>query len=176
MRSPTHWFRLALAAALCVAAALPAHAGANTIRMSIESSRQGQLKGTGGKPWIEVLQFDESVLSPRDASTGMGSGKRQHAPIKITKEVGAASLQLQKALATGEVLKEVVFEFIRDNAGKQLAYRTIKLVNAQIVSIQRKVGSGRESRELEEISFAYEKVEQTNNAGGKTPIDSWKTK
>lgn len=33
------------------------------------------------------------VTSPRDSSTGMATGKRQHQPITITKEVGATSPQ-----------------------------------------------------------------------------------
>ena len=34
------------------------------------------------------------VISPRDSASGMATGKRQHAPVKITKEWGAASPQL----------------------------------------------------------------------------------
>lgn len=36
------------------------------------------------------------VIAPRDSATGMATGKRQYAPVKITKEWGAASPQLQK--------------------------------------------------------------------------------
>ena len=36
------------------------------------------------------------MKSPRDVATGMASGKRQYAPIKIVKEWGAASPQLSK--------------------------------------------------------------------------------
>jgi len=34
------------------------------------------------------------VVTPRDAASGMATGKRQHAPVKITKEWNAASAQL----------------------------------------------------------------------------------
>ncbi|MEP6982183.1 MAG: hypothetical protein ABI853_00885 [Sphingomicrobium sp.] len=34
------------------------------------------------------------VVAPRDSATGMASGKRQYAPVKIIKEWGAASPQL----------------------------------------------------------------------------------
>jgi hypothetical protein len=36
------------------------------------------------------------VVAPRDSATGMASGKRQYAPVKIIKEWGAASPQLSK--------------------------------------------------------------------------------
>lgn len=36
------------------------------------------------------------VVAPRDSQTGMATGKRQYAPVKITKEWGAASPELQK--------------------------------------------------------------------------------
>ena len=34
------------------------------------------------------------VVTPRDSASGMATGKRQHAPVRITKEWNAASLQL----------------------------------------------------------------------------------
>ena len=36
------------------------------------------------------------VIAPRDSATGMATGKRQHAPVTIVKEWGAASPQLSK--------------------------------------------------------------------------------
>ena len=36
------------------------------------------------------------VVAPRDSATGMATGKRQHAPITVVKEWGAASPELQK--------------------------------------------------------------------------------
>jgi hypothetical protein len=36
------------------------------------------------------------VVSPRDSATGMATGRRQYAPVKIIKEWGAASPQLSK--------------------------------------------------------------------------------
>src|SRR5262249_2558928 len=126
---------------------------------------------------IEVVSFSQSVVSPRDASTGMASGKRQHSAIKITKEVDSSSPILQRAASTNEVLREVAFEFTRMNAGKEQVYRNIKLVNASVASIQRrKTVSGKTSHETEDVSFVYEKIQETNNTGGKTANDSWTSK
>ncbi len=38
---------------------------------------------------IEAMAAQRDVRAPRDAASGQASGKRQHAPIKITKEWGA---------------------------------------------------------------------------------------
>jgi hypothetical protein len=41
----------------------------------------------------------QSVVTAREAGSGMATGKRQHAPIRITKEWGAASPQLRFAVS-----------------------------------------------------------------------------
>ena len=45
------------------------------------------------------------VVAPRDSATGMASGKRQYAPVKIIKEWGAASPQLSAMKPTYDVKK-----------------------------------------------------------------------
>ncbi len=169
MRFITRLSRLALAALLCLTVTWPAHPATNTITMNIEGS-QGQLKG------IAVLTVSENIVSPRDPQTGLASGKRQHLPLKITKEVGAGSPQLQQALAKNEVLKEVVLQFARNNGGKTQVYRTIRLVNAQVAAIQRRSGSGKNAAGREEIAFTYQKLEVTDSQGSKTAVDNWNTK
>ena len=42
-----------------------------------------------------VLHSSSSVQSPRDAATGQASGKRQHKPLTVTKEMDKASPKLQ---------------------------------------------------------------------------------
>ena len=45
------------------------------------------------------------IVSPRDSASGMASGKRQYAPVKIIKEWGAASPQLSAMKPTYDVKK-----------------------------------------------------------------------
>src|SRR5580658_5519479 len=107
---------------------------------AFKGTKQGQFKGESTKAnrkdkWSEVLAFGYSVQSPRDAATGQAVGKRQHKPIVITKEWGAASPQIYQALTTNEVFTSVDFEFTKsDGAGKETVYHTITLTNAQIVA------------------------------------------
>lgn len=41
----------------------------------------------GRQPSIEVLQLNASVMSPRDAGSGMATGRRQYAPVIIRKDM-----------------------------------------------------------------------------------------
>lgn len=159
--------RTSLISVLCVGLAAPALA-ATDIFMSITSAKQGQFKGDGksshGSQWIPVVSVSESATPGRDSATGQASGKRQHEPIKIVKVIDASTPQLHQAAATGEHLKEVVFEFYRGNApGKQELYETIRLSDAMITGIQNRGAgnAGQGGRPTEEISFEYEKIEFT---------------
>lgn len=176
MRFSTWSLCFVLGAALCTAFAWPASA-ATRAYMKIEGARQGQFKGVGvrqgSSQWIPVTAVEFPVQSPRDAASGQATGKRQHKPIKITMESGAASPQLQEALARNERLKEVVIEFVRlDPRGKEQVYQTITLTEAIVSGIQRShEAAGKSGREREEISFTYEKIQETYSHG-KTAMDN----
>jgi type VI secretion system secreted protein Hcp len=162
---------------LCLALALPAVA-ADTIYMSINTSKQGPIKGEGKAPhageWMPVISISEGAASSlRDAASGQSSGKRQHEPIKIVKEIGSSTPQLQKALATGELLQEVVFEFYRPGKAtekdKVEPYQTIRLTDAMITSIQNRGGEAASNRPQEEISFQYGKIEYSYSEQKQSP-------
>ena len=113
---------------------------ANAFYVSIEGEKQGKFKGEAA---LEARSgqdhrrpFVMETISPRDLATGQASGKRQHKPIRFTKEWGAASPQLQQALFTNETLKSVLFEFVRTDAkGAEEVHYTIKLTNASVSRI-----------------------------------------
>jgi type VI secretion system secreted protein Hcp len=169
------FWRVTLSVVLCLTLpASPAYAAVDAY-MQIEGVKQGQFKGEathkGSDKWIPVLSFSASVESPRDAATGQASGKRQHKPIKITKEVGEASPQLLRALNTGEVLRSVVIEFVRPGPkGKEEVYEAVRLENALVDGIQK---SGKTAHETEQISLTYEKIEVTKANGKNTASDDW---
>ena len=94
---------------------------ANAFYVSIEGEAQGKFKGEAafskfGAGKITGVSFFMETVSPRDVATGQASGKRQHKPIRFTKEWGAASPQIYQALVTNEVLKSVLFEFVRTDS------------------------------------------------------------
>jgi len=142
-------------------------AQADTIYVSIRGMKQGPFKGEilqegvkGSK--IAGLKFHYAVVSPRDLATGMATGKRQHKPVTITKEWGAASPQLFQALVTNEVLPEVVIDFVGvDPKGAMTLSHSIKLTNAFISDISHStepiaIGG---IRHLEDVSFTFQKIE-----------------
>lgn len=50
-----------------------------------------------------VISFEQEITSPRDAASGMATGKRMHKPFIITKELDKASRDASSALSTGKV-------------------------------------------------------------------------
>ena len=95
------------------------------------------------------------ATSPRDAASGLPSGKRMHKPFTIVKEVDASSPALQKLAASGEAIPEV-WIVVRSTDNKQGAEQQFKLTDAIISSVQRSSGG---DRPMESISFSYEKIE-----------------
>ena len=63
--------------------------------LTLTGQKQGQIKGSvtqkGREGTIEVIGLSHSILSPRDAASGLPSGKRMHKPLVITKELDIAS-------------------------------------------------------------------------------------
>src|ERR1051326_3029705 len=112
--------------------------------VTIQGSKQGTFKGgadgvgkTKKNARIPGIRFFFETISPRDLATGQASGKRQHKPILITKEWDAASPQLFSALVNNEILKSVLFEFVKTNAqGAEFVYHTVKLTNASVSDIK----------------------------------------
>jgi type VI secretion system secreted protein Hcp len=162
--------------------------------VTIEGAKQGKFKGethglgngaegAGSKAADKIagVRFLAETISPRDAATGQASGKRQHKPITITKEWGAASPQLFQALVDNEVLKSVLFEFVKTNAqGKEFVYHTIKLTNATVSDIKSYLdltdttGDPYDAHELEDVSFTFQKIEIENKEAKTSASDDWK--
>ena len=153
----------------------------------IKGTKQGQFKGESTNPrrkdWIEVLAFSYEVISPRDQQSGLASGKRQHKPVVIRKQWGAATPQLLQALVNNEVLESVTFEFEKVGAdGKEYVYHTIKLTNATvsddalytpICECQPSPQNESDSRELERVAFTFQKIQITNVDGQTSYADDW---
>src|SRR6266850_353058 len=115
------------------------------IFIAVEGTKQGKFKGESPvmafKDQSRVLKFNYGVVSPRDVSTGQASGKRQHKPIVITREPGAASPQFFTALVTNEVLKSVAIHFLRANVtGVSELQQIITLTNATVSDFRQYVG------------------------------------
>ncbi|HSP61915.1 MAG TPA: type VI secretion system tube protein TssD [Pyrinomonadaceae bacterium] len=158
--------------------ATPAPALAQTrFFITIEGTKQGKFKGEGRGPMnsdkIAGLKFFYEVSAPRDPATGLPTGRRQHRPVVITKEWGAATPQLFEALTNNEVLKSVVFEFFRPTQmGQEQVYQVIKLTNASISNIKQYTDT-ESTAELEDVAFSFQQIEIQNVPGRTAAIDNW---
>lgn len=140
------------------------------IFVAAKGKKQGALKGESTRPGTEhqfaALSLDYELRSPRDLATGQASGQRQHSPVSIVKEWGAASPQLFQALVGNEVLETVEIDCYGVLAsGESAIVHKLKLANASVTSIRQIGGGDAGARELETIAFAFEKLEHLSPAG-----------
>jgi len=179
--------RLVIVAAAIVFISATVANAANTIMVSVSGLKQGQFKGESTRSQmqdkIEASSFSFEVASPRDAASGLASGRRQYKPLIITKEMGAASPQFLTALTTNEPLKTVTLDFYKTNQnGEEYIYYTIKLTNAIVAGIRQHTpdaaGAGGDkhpsaggSAQLEEISLSFQKIEVESKDGKTMAID-----
>lgn len=156
--------------------------GALSAFMRATGDTQGEIKGgvvlAGREDSMEVLSYEHQVISPRDAATGLPTGKRQHGAVKITKEIDKATPLLYTALVSNENLSEVEIRFWRpDPSGKEVQYYTVQLTNASISSIRQwkannKDPEGARLPDMEEIQITYEQISWTIEEGGITAQDN----
>jgi type VI secretion system secreted protein Hcp len=152
--------------------------------VTVEGTKQGKFKGESlqskNANKLDGVRFSYGVNSPRDAASGLATGKRIHKPVTFTKEWGASSPQFFQAATTNEVLKSVLFEFNKSNAnGEEYVYYTVKLTNATVSNINytedslAKSGDPTNGLQLEEISFTFQKIEIENKDGKTIAADDW---
>jgi type VI secretion system secreted protein Hcp len=153
------------------------------IHMTLKGQTSGEIKGSctqkGREGSILLFAFDHDILSPRDIASGLPTGKRQHKPVLVTKEIDKSSPLLYTVLCNNENLTEVVFKFWKPSAsGKEVQYYTIKLTNANIAARKTYfpnmlIAENTKLPHLEEVAFTYQKIEWTWEDGGITSEDDW---
>jgi type VI secretion system secreted protein Hcp len=155
-----------LALAMTVLAVGSSILAATDINVTIDTSKQGQIK-------TQAKEFRYSQ-SPRDIATGQTSGRRMtrqpNEPIVIVKDADKTSQFFAQAAAKGELLPAVLFEFTRRGGdGKTEVYQTVRLTNALISSVKTLNGD----RPMLEISFTFQKIEYQHKQGKNAATDSW---
>jgi type VI secretion system secreted protein Hcp len=151
--------------------------------LQLEGMTQGPIKGSvtqkGREDQIMVIAVQHEVTSPRDTASGLPTGKRQHHPYVITKEVDKASPLLFNALCNNESFTTWELQFWQPNpSGVEKQHYTVKLENATIARIETIMPNNKHPEltkfaEYEEVSFCYQKIEWTWMDGGITAEDDW---
>ena len=151
--------------------------------LRLKGETQGEIKGSvtqaGREDSIMVIATNHEVVSPRDAASGLPTGKRQHKPFTITKEVDKSTPLLMNVLVQNENIKEWKLEYWQPSAtGKEVQHYTVELLNASVASIQsemlnNKYPENMQHKEREHISFCYQKITWTWVDGGISAEDDW---
>lgn len=167
-------------AILCVQLYAPNAGAAPTSYMTVESSKQGVLKGDSPRPGFQ----DKTEVYSYAYAVNVVSGNRQHGPVKVVKRVGPATPQLFQALVNNEILKSVVIDFIETNAsGQEFVANTVRLGSARVIGIdqggasQETAASAKHSSSvnnptMETIAFLFETIEIMNHNGKTSAVDS----
>jgi type VI secretion system secreted protein Hcp len=152
------------------------------IFVAVKGKTQGKFAGEsahkGKEHQFAALALDYHLLSPRDRATGQASGRRQHSPVSIVKEWGAATPKLLQALAKNEALESVEIDcWGQSKAGEEVLVHKVKLTNATVASI-RQVGSMSGTPpvlvQLETVAFTFEKIEHISPHDAVVASDSWR--
>jgi type VI secretion system secreted protein Hcp len=156
--------------------------------LKLKGQKSGEIKGSvtqkGRENKIMVIAVSHEIVSPRDAASGLPTGKRMHKPFVITKELDKSSPILYQVLCTNENVSEWELQFwtpqlrATSGAGNEVQHYTVKLTNANIASIAFRMANNKHPdlmkfAEYEEIAFTYQKIEWTWTDGGITAGDDW---
>jgi len=153
--------------------------------LTIVAERQGGIKGSvtqkGREDKIQVIAAIHEIVGPRDPVSGRPTGKRMHKPFIISKELDRSTPLLYSILCNNENIREWVLQFYTpDRSGIERQHYTVRLVNANIVSISFRMANTKHPRlmkfaEYEEVAFTYQKIIWTWNEGGIQAEDDWES-
>lgn len=174
IQNPVCFFLLAALMLL----SMNALAQGSALYLKVKGAKQGDIKGDvtekGKEGLIRTISFQHEVESPREAGSGQATGKRQHKPLVITKEIDKSTPLLMAALTKNENLQEVTLTFYKPGKamGTNELWYTISLKDARIADIK-STWVSEKKQSLEEVSFTYEKIRWTFADGNITHEDSW---
>jgi type VI secretion system secreted protein Hcp len=151
---------------------------AMTVHLSLKANGQ-DIKGEstqeslGRKDTIECLEYDQKVLTAREAGSGLATGRRQYEPITIVKRLDKASPLIAKALSTNAVI-EGTFKFFRPNPtgdGTTQQFYSVVIKQGRVASIDQYVPStwipaSADFPPLEKVAFVFHSIKWTYTDGG----------
>jgi type VI secretion system secreted protein Hcp len=141
--------------------------------VTITGAKQGVFKGeAAGRQDGKLVGLAYEQASSAPATGAGGSAKPAFGPVRFTKQWGASSPQLLQALATGEVLTEVRFEFIRSSdEGVETVFQRIRLSGARVIGLRPFIDLDAEPSSLmplpplEEVEISFKAMEVENLVG-----------
>lgn len=141
----------------------------------VRGQKQGLVRGGNiqryKEGWIDILAYNHEIQTDLDASSRPISGKRQHQPLTVWKEIDRSTVNLYRAFIENETLSSVELKNYSPNRlgtaggkGAETHVYSITLTNAKIVGIKSEMLNIKTRgligyERTEEISFGYEKIE-----------------
>lgn len=151
--------------------------------LRLTGETQGEIKGSvtqaGREESIMVIGTSHEVVSPRDAASGLPTGKRQHKPFTITKEIDVSTPLLFSALTNSETITNFELRYWQPSlSGQEFQFYTIRLTNARICGIRQEMLNNKypenmQHKEREHVSFTYQTIEWTYEEGGISSQSKW---
>ena len=145
--------------------------------LTCQGQKQGTITGDGPGGATLVTAVSLGATSPRDAASGLPTGKRTYKPVVVTVPVDKASPLYLAAFATDENLSTCTITFSQDSP-TGAGYYTIKLTNASIGNVEFMKGDTRLPAsgplgEYQQLSFFFQKIEITHTLSGNSFTDDW---
>jgi type VI secretion system secreted protein Hcp len=141
---------------------------------------QGGVTQKGREGTIAVIALSHEIDAPRDPVTGQATGKRQHRPLSITKELDRSTPILRSVLTSNELLTQCDIQFygVSRTTGAEAQTFTIRLTNGSIGAIDMEMPNNKHAdlmalETFEVVTFTYQKIEWTWIDGGITAMDDW---
>jgi len=141
----------------------------------------GGSEKTGREHSCDVFEIEHQVHMNIDTGTGLSTGVRIHAPMRITKVIDKASPLLFQALCENKMIKTATLDFYRidPETRGEVKYYEIVLTNCRISHFRpfmptSFVPANESFRHMEQISIVYEKIELRWLPDNITAEDHWK--
>jgi type VI secretion system secreted protein Hcp len=158
---------------------------AETVHLSLKANGQ-DIKGEssqtslGRANTIECTFYQQSVLTAREAGSGMATGRRQYEPLLIRKRIDKSSPLIAKALVENQKI-DATFKFFRPNPtgdGTTEQFYSVEIKDGRIASMKQYlpdtiVPASSTEPPLEEVTFVFSTITWTYTNGGVTHQDTW---
>lgn len=157
-----------------------------TAYLQLQGSRQGKITGSvvqkGREGRIAVLESNHELGVASDADTGLASGRLQHRPFVVVKEIDRATPQLYQALIDNETFSQFELQYFargaRAGGTAELNRYTVRLTGAHLLSIRFVHPDVLDPAmqhfpEAEELSFGYQRIEWLWTQPASSAGDDW---
>jgi type VI secretion system secreted protein Hcp len=116
------------------------------------------------KEWIEILSYSSGVSQPGAGAMSSGGARSaercDHSDFSVVKTLDKASPKLALYLCNGTHIEEIIIELCHATGDKQ-KYMEYKMTDVIVSSVSVSGSAGEGPLPLEEVTFAYGKIEWT---------------